>query len=448
MSTSTIDPQITQLPQQTFQQAAPGATPPAPQAQPAAPPVNHGHNLLKALVNGAHQAGQLMYNVNNPDQAVERSNQQQDQLKQLQNQHDEEYRKVIYAGITDPNSTPEQRQALGTLLQHLGDPNVSENDRLSAFVKGIAAFFPQNPLSPEDRAKAERIKAGLDPRAGTETQDMKPYRLADGSIAYVNVKDPKSIPQGATPILPNADQPKGAAPLESGGVTYAVRGADGKEYFASDLGPHGDAPPEAKQLWNTMQDAKKAKQDEEDKKERERQDRFIEGQRAIADRLGQSEQFQADMASFRSDETTYRALDKQARDAEESADLYSKEATIPGNKSAFDKSLITDYTSILAKGGRKTQAEIAFAQTIGTLEDRFKKKITEFREGELPVDMRKLYVDYLKTRAESLRKEADEAKPTPPEVRTPEGPKTKALKEKASGTQKKLTAKDLEAILP
>ena len=121
MSTSTIDPQITQLPQQTFQQAAPGATPPAPQAQPAAPPVNHGHNLLKALVNGAHQAGQLMYNVNNPDQAVERSNQQQDQLKQLQNQHDEEYRKVIYAGITDPNSTPEQRQALGTLLQHLGD---------------------------------------------------------------------------------------------------------------------------------------------------------------------------------------------------------------------------------------------------------------------------------------------------------------------------------------
>ena len=231
--------------------------------------------------------------------------------------------------------------------------------------------------------------------------------------------------------------PKGLKALEQGGVAYGVEDQDtGKQYLASQLGANGDAPPEAKQIWGTIKQAQADKQAEADKKEHEETERQLRGLAAIAERMGQSEAFQEQMASFRSDETTYRTLDKQARDAQESADLYTAEATAPGNKSAFDTSLVTDYTSILAKGGRKTQAEIAFAQKIGGLGLRTEAMFSKARSGELPPEMRKLYIDYLQARAKSERAEADQAKPELPEISAPQGPTArKNAKAKSGGNQ-------------
>ena len=48
------------------------------------------------------------------------------------------------------------------------------------------------------------------------------------------------------------------------------------------------------------------------------------------------------------------------------------------------------------QGGRKTQAEINFAQKIGTLGMRADKMYTQAVNGELPPEMRKLYSDYMK----------------------------------------------------
>lgn len=233
-------------------------------------------------------------------------------------------------------------------------------------------------LSPEEVEKARRIKVGLAPRA-TDTAKTE-------------------------------DEP-----LEKGGVFYGVKGADGKKYFANQINAP-DTPPEVKQVWQTIQAAQKAKQDEQDKKAREQDERQLRGFAAIAGRQMQTEQFQEAMANYRADLTTFRALDKQARDSGALVDMYQQQLAQPGNKSAFDTALITDYTGILAKGGRKTQAEINFAQKIGGLGVRTEKLWTQAQTGELPESMRQMYLDYMKARATSDRAEADAARPAPPAV--------------------------------
>lgn len=253
-------------PMETFQQAQPGMTPqpaaaqtapPAP-AQPAAP-VNHGHNLLRALVNGAHQVGQTLYSVNNSQEAQ----QQQDQLKQLQQQHDDQYRKMIFDSIADPNSTSNQRAAGAKLLQHFNDPTVQDDEKLNAITGYISAYHPQapqNPLTPDEQAKAARIKAGLEPNADTS------YRAEN----------------------PAPKTPKEDGPLETGGALYGVR-VGGKEYLPSDLGPTGAAPPQAKQIYATIQAAQQGKQANLDKKEQETQDRFNKSQERIASQFAQTQ---------------------------------------------------------------------------------------------------------------------------------------------------------------
>lgn len=295
-------------------------------------------------------------------------------------------------------------------------------------------------FSPQDIETSMRAKAGLVPKDTTEQERFVTQYKTD----HKGATDEEALRAYTDATTKTPDKPD--APLEAGGVAYGVR-SGGKEYLASQLAPNGDAPPEAKQIWKTIQDAKQAKQDQEDKKEREANERQLRGLSAIASRMGQSEAFQEQMAQFRSDETTYRNLDKQARDAEESAQLYAAEANQPGNKSAFDTALVTDYTSILAKGGRKTQAEIAFAQKIGGLGLRTERMFDQARTGELPPEMRQMYIDYLQTRAASERKEADEAKPDLPQIAAPEGPKTKALKDKAAQKGSKSLADRLSEAL-
>lgn len=401
------------------------ATPPAPPAPPAPPTnelgaalpassdqpippqgtVNHGHRLLAALVNGAHQVGQTLYDVNNPGLTVQRQQQSQDQLKQIQQQHDDQYRKMIFDSISDPNSTPEQRMAGGKLLQHLNDPGVPENEKLNAITGYISAFHQPSELSTADQAKAARIKAGLEPNADTTYKtDNAPAKP---------VQEPK--------------------PLESGGVLYGVSDpSTGKQYLASQMNDP-NTPQNIKEIWKTVQGAQAQKKQEADKKEEDRDKRFLESQANIASRMGRTEEWQAKMADYREQLAEYKPLSTQAEKTQELADTYAAQYQQPGNHSATDTALLTDYTSVLAQGGRKTQAEIALARNIGNFELNTEQKIKKFTTGELPEELRKMYLDYIQSAAKTQRDDANKIKPEPPSVSVPEGPKTKALKQQAKG---------------
>lgn len=388
-----------------------GDSVPASSAQPIAPdaPVNHGHKLLHALVNGAHQIGQTLYDVNNPDLTVQRQQQSQDQLKQIQQQHDDQYRKIIFDSISDPNSTANQRMAGGKLLQHLNDPTVPENEKLNAITGYISAFHQAPSLSPEDQSKAARIKAGLEPTADTT------YRVDNTEKTQKPIQEPK--------------------PLESGSVLYGVSDpATGKQYLASQMDAP-ETPQNIKEIWKTVQTAQQQKKDAEDKKEQDRDSRFLQSQQSIADRMGRSEEWQAKMAGYREELGQFKTLDANANKTKTLADTYAAQYADPNTpKAAVDTALLTDFTSVLAQGGRKTQAEIALARNIGDLATNLETKAYKaFHGGELPPKLRKMYLDYIDSAAKTQRDDAEKIKPDPPSISVPEGPKTKALKETAKG---------------
>ena len=330
------------------------------------------------------------------------------------------------------------------LKSHVADARKKAAEKYEAQNRSMAGSYAAGALpyemTPEGQTESHKTADAIKVAEAKAKSNYVNFKGPNGDIVAVDVAT-QTPPPGYVKAGNEAvtQKPlKGLKALEQGGVAYGVEDQDsGKQYLISQLGLNGDAPPEAKQIWQTIQQAKKEKEDAADKKQRESDERQMRGLAAIAGRMATSENFQEQMAAYRSDLTTYRALDKQARDAAESAELYANDANIPGNKSAFDTALITDYTSILAKGGRKTQAEINFAQQIGGLGLRTEKMFDKAKSGELPKEMRRMYVEYLKARAGSMRKEADEAKPSSPEISAPQGPtqrKNKAAKA-AGGTQ-------------
>jgi hypothetical protein len=222
---------------------------------------------------------------------------------------------------------------------------------------------------------------------------------------------------------------KGLKLLGSEMMPYGVIDQDsGQQYLASQLGPNGDASAEAKQIWQTVQSEIRAKQDAIDKKDDERDRRFLQQQAAIAERMGRTEQFQMFMADFREQEGVYKALDQQAQKTQTLANTYEAQYKDPNtNKSAVDTALLTDYTSVLAQGGRKTQAEINMARNIGSFSLNLQQKLKKAATGELPDELRKMYLDYIKSAAKTQREDADKAKPslTMPNMGGPEGPTTK-----------------------
>ena len=145
-------------------------------------PVNHGHKLLHALVNGAHTLGSYAAGALNAASDPEHFQAQQDQLKQIQQQHDEQYRKLIFDAIGDPNSTPEQRNAAGMLLKHWNDPNVKANNHLEAIVNFIASFAP--------RSHDIQLQMLKNQGAAGHTSTARPVPFERGSIS---VKDARGM---------------------------------------------------------------------------------------------------------------------------------------------------------------------------------------------------------------------------------------------------------------
>jgi hypothetical protein len=81
--------------------------------------------------------------------------------------------------------------------------------------------------------------------------------------------------------------PKGFKAMEQGGMALGVEDQDtGSQYLPAQLGPKGDAPPQAKQIWSTIQSIQAGKEARLDQKDREAQERINQSQERIAHALG------------------------------------------------------------------------------------------------------------------------------------------------------------------
>lgn len=259
-------------------------------------------------------------------------------------------------------------------------------------------------LSPGDQAKAVRIKAGLEPNADTT------YRV-------------DNAPEKAPKI------PKGLKAMEQGGVAFGIENQDdGKQYLPSQLGPNGNAPPEAKQMWQTYQEQKKAKDAEEHRKEDERNARQAATIAAGFERMGKSQEFQENMAQYRSDLGTYRTLNTAADQSELTVKALENQYAQPGSKAVADNELQNFYTTVVQKGGRKTAAELNLTLKIGSFGMNLEQMAQKAATGELPEALRKNLLEGMKAVAQEQRAAAEQAKPELPKITAPETPRTKELR--------------------
>ena len=341
-------------------------------------------------------------------------------------------------GQKQPNANPVEAGA-GDLLAKLHITNHLKNHVAQVRKQDADKYATQN------RSTAQSYATGALPYSMTPEGQAEAVQSADAlRLAEANkteqerfVTDYKNEHKGATTeealraytAATNKTAPKGLKALEQGGVAYGVENQDtGQQYLPSQLGPNGDAPPEAKQIWATIKLAQADKLAQEQKKEDEIAQRQARTIAAGFERMGQSQQFQELMAQYRSDLQTYRALNTQADQSEETVAALKAQYAQPGNHSVADNELQNFYTTVVQKGGRKTAAELNLTLKIGSFGMNLEQMAAKAARGELPPELRQMLLDGMESVAKEQRSMAEQSKPELPEIPTPEGPKTKAIK--------------------
>jgi hypothetical protein len=151
--------------------------------------------------------------------------------------------------------------------------------------------------------------------------------------------------------------------------------------------------------------------------------------------MGMQQQFQENMGQFRSDLTTYRALDTQAQQSGETVAALKSQYAQPGNKAVADNELQNFYTTVVQKGGKKTAAELNLTLKIGSFGMNLQQMAQKAMSGELPDQLRKSLLDGMEAIAKEQRISADQAKPELPQITAPSGPGKRAV-DKTRNAQK------------
>jgi len=289
---------------------------------------------------------------------------------------------------------------------------------------------------------AQDTAAGVLPYAMTpEGQQQAGKTAGEMTVEQQKAKDAQALKtqEGEQAIALEREKQKDKPPkapkvLGSETMPYGMQDEEkGVTYLPSQLGPNGNAPPEYKEMWKSIQDAKVAKQAEEQHKEDER---IAMQSRTIAagfERMGQSQQFQELMAQYRSDLTENRAQKTLADNSEATVNALKSQYAQPGNKAVADNELQNFYTTVVQKGGRKTAAELALTLKIGSWGMNMQQMAKKASSGELPDQLRKDLLSGMEAVAKEQRAEADKNKPELPKLNVPEGPKTKQLKATKGG---------------
>ncbi len=389
-----------------------------------------------------------------------RANQQQDQLKmqiapltqaiqadrQKLTAFIDENGNVIEAHKKDYDATVKSMgEMLGRVRGLMGqkqpgeDPNHFEStiagltDKLH-ITRDLAHRLKTNQQQKRDQWGNTNTQMAQDTAAGTMPFAMTPEGQAEATKARdaqaLGAQRAKSALDVANVRVDNKAE-KGMKVMGTEALPIGLMDQDkGVQYLPSQLGPTGNAPPEYKEAWKVLQDQKAAKEEAENKKEN---DRITSQSRTLAagfERMGMQQQFQELMRQYGSDLTEYRAVDKVARDSESLVkSLDDQYNAPPGSRAVADNMLQNFYTTVVQKGGRKTAAELKLTTQIGNLETNLKQKVDKITSGELPSQLRVALLDGMRAVAKEQREEANKLKPELPELPTPQGPKTKQLKQ-------------------
>jgi hypothetical protein len=242
------------------------------------------------------------------------------------------------------------------------------------------------------------------------TQKLKAAGLPDDQINAARNEAIERAMGAQNMVAP----PKSAKLDIQGGVLVGGTDEHGRTFTNKQI-QSGEAGGELKSMSDDFQKGEKDKVDAAEKKQQqhdaELEKRQERAEAAMAERQNRSEGFQESMLGKREQEEAYRKIDEQADNAKALVDTYKSQYAQPGNHSATDTALIADYTSVLAKGGRKTQAELQMAREIGNFKLNAEQRMKKLHTGELPDELRKMYLDYMDAAAKSERSSADEIKP-------------------------------------
>ena len=324
------------------------------------------------------------------------------------------------AGLTDKlHITRDLAHQLKTRQQQKAGQYQAQTQQTAQDTATGVLPYAMTPGGQEEAAKARDAQT-LEAARAKSAADVEAAR-AKSALDVANVKD-KDKPAKPPKVLGSEAMPYGMQDEEKG-ITY----------LPSQLAPTGNAPPEYKEMWKSIQDQKAAKEAAEQHKEDEIAQRQAKTIAAGFERMGQSQQFQELMAQYRSDLTTYRAQNTLADNSEATVNALKAQYAQPGSKAVADNELQNFYTTVVQKGGRKTAAELALTLKIGSFGMNLQQMAQKAATGELPKELRESLLSGMEAVAKEQRAEAEKSKPELPKLNVPEGPKTKQLKATKGG---------------
>lgn len=205
-------------------------------------------------------------------------------------------------------------------------------------------------------------------------EDQKREQL-DLDIAYMKKSIPKYFPNASpaeqqsmlndfiehrTGIMKGEPRtPKGLKAIDTGGIFMGIQDQDtGKQYLPSQLAAGGDAPPEAKTMWNEIQKAQKDKEAAADKKEKEAEERQTRSFAHAAQMVGLQMQKQIELGNIREAQSTFKDAEKSYRSAAElSQDMQKNAQAAKQGDQQAQIAILTDHAGGTTKlaGGRLTK---------------------------------------------------------------------------------------------
>jgi len=263
-------------------------------------------SIVRGALAGANEAG------GNPEvaQALLQRNQQAQEAKQAQLRMQIMPHAVALKGLQ-------------TKLQSLDPNDPTYHDMKAAITHDIARNLAeiQQMMNPDPNTKGNFFERGITDKLHLTSlknrQDKNKQRdtqreawaesgaesIAQGTPSYT--EDPKFLESQALEKQRAADQQaleaeklknatpkpsKGFKAMEQGGVAFGIENQDtGEQYLRSQLGPDGNAPTAAKEMYATILKAQADKQAEVARKEQEQQDKFNRSQANIESRFERSQ---------------------------------------------------------------------------------------------------------------------------------------------------------------
>ena len=273
-------------------------------------------NALRSLTGGIAEAAGNQQAHDDLQNQIERSRQSQDQARELQIAplrqalRADQTRLAIYANPDDPSKPLQGKeneykqtldrmtQTIGQMRRLYGQKPQGANPIESGAGNMLDALHITNHLKnhvAQVRADNAKKYAGQTATmAGAYATGAMPFeqtpegqkaaaaqalekQRSDAALALEHARS-----EDKTPKIP-----KGFKAMEQGGMALGVEDQDtGKQYLPDQLGPQGDAPPQAKQIWATIQAIQAGKEARLDQKDKEAQERINQSQERLAHALG------------------------------------------------------------------------------------------------------------------------------------------------------------------